>query len=95
MSFDPKALLFAVIVVATAASYGLSYYFFIKMIREVHKADDPPGSSPWALILHGSWYLMVRHEEVCPEGGSTRGLYFLLGLVGFGLAIWAVTLWNG
>jgi drug/metabolite transporter (DMT)-like permease len=95
MAFDPKALLFAVVVVAAAASYGLSSYFYTKMIREVRKADGPLGSSPWPLILRGGWYLMIRHEQVCPDGESTRALYFLLGLVGFGLAICAVTLWSG
>lgn len=95
MAFDPKALLFAVVVAAAAASYGISSYFFNKMIREVHKAEGEPGSSRWPLAFRGSWYVMIRHEQVCPKDESTRYLYFVLGLAGFGLALWATILWKG
>jgi hypothetical protein len=94
ISFDLEAVLFAVVVAAAAASFGLSSYFFHKMIREVNEADGSP-SSYWTRFRSGGLYLMIRHEQVCPRDESTRYLYFVLGLVGFGLAIWAVTLWNG
>ena len=94
MSFDPKVLLFAVIVVAAAASFVFSSYFFHKMIREVNEADGTPGSY-WTRFRGGGLYLMIRHEQVCPRDESTRYLYFVLGLLGFGLALWATTLWQG
>lgn len=94
MAFDPKALLFAVVAAAAAASLGLSSYFFHKMIREVNEADGQPGSSRWPLVFRGSWYVVIRHEQVCPKDESTRYLYFVLGLAGFGFAVLATRLWG-
>lgn len=94
MVFDPKAALFAVVVAAAVAWFGLSSYSFHKMIREVNEADGTP-SSYWTRIRGGGLLLMIRHEQVCPKDESTRYLYFVLGLLGFGFALCAVLLWKG
>ena len=89
-----KEIVFPFLFLGAAACIAYSIFLSSKMIGDINEADGETDRHPFRFIFDRGFYLLNRHREACPQGGSTRAVFVLVLLAGsvFGMAL--CILWN-
>jgi hypothetical protein len=90
--FPIKEIVFPVVFLAMVACVAYSAFLFLKMIRDINKAEGRPGRIP-LFTFCGGWYFLHGHSRACPDDVGIRVLYMLLPAMAGVLFLLLCALW--